>query len=100
MSRTATLFLRVREADEADYGKHIVRILKDDKPSGINWGDRIRLSIDKKNWVTCRLEPAGDSGVGKISIGIHTRGMLNKDTVGGRIARLREPCEFYMKKTL
>ncbi len=49
MPRTVPLFLRVSEADEADYGKHIIRIHEDNKPAGINWGDRIKVSIDKKN---------------------------------------------------
>ncbi len=98
MSRISTLFLRVKEADEADYGKSIVRIHKADKPQGINWGDYLNISLDRKNWVTCRLEPAADAGIGKIYIGIHLRGILNKDTVGIQIAKLDVPCTFYIRK--
>ena len=98
MSRTSTLFLRVKEADEADYGKSVVRIHKADKPQGINWGDYIDISLDKKNWVTCKLEPASDTGIGKIYIGIHLRGILNKDTVGIQIAKLEVPCTFCIRK--
>ncbi len=32
MSRTSELFLRVREADEADFDKSLIRIHKTDKP--------------------------------------------------------------------
>ena len=98
MSRTSTLFLRVKEADEADYGKSVVRIHKADKPQGINWGDYIDISLDEKNWVTCKLEPASDIGIGKIYIGIHLRGILNKDTVGIQIAKLEVQCTFCIRK--
>ena len=98
MSRTSTLFLRVKEADEADYGKSVVRIHKADKPQGINWGDYIDISLDKRNWVTCKLEPAGDTGIGRIYIGIRLRGILNRDTVGIEIAKLEVPCNFYIRK--
>jgi len=98
MSRTSQLILRVREADEADYRKSVVRIHKTDKPQDIRWGDHIRLSLDKKNWITCRLEPAGDAGIGKIYIGIHLRGLLNKNTTAIQIAQLEVPCTFYVRK--
>jgi hypothetical protein len=49
MSKTYELYLRVKEADEADFGKFLVRIHKTDKPQGINWGDYIDISLDKKN---------------------------------------------------
>jgi len=98
MSRIYELFLRVREADEADYGQSIIRIHSDNKPQGIRWDDRINVSMDRKNWITCRLEPAGDIGVGKIYVGIHLRGLLNKDTDVSRIARLGVPCSFYIRK--
>ena len=98
MSRIYELLLRVREADEADYGQSIIRIHNDNKPQGIRWGDRINISMDRKNWVTCKLEPAGDIGVGKIYISIHLRGLLNKDTDVSRIARLGVPCSFYIRK--
>ncbi len=98
MSLTATLFLKVREADEADYGKSVVKIHGADKPVDINWGSYISISLDKKNWVTCKLEPASDTGIGKIYIGIHLRGILNKDTVRVQIAKLEVPSTFYIKK--
>ncbi len=98
MSRIYELFLRVREADEADYGQSIIRIHNDNKPQGIRRGDRINISMDRKNWITCKLEPAGDIGAGKIYISIHLRGLLNKDTDVSRIARLGVPCSFYIRK--
>ena len=98
MSRIYELLLRVREADEADYGQSIVRIHSDNKPQGIRWDDRINISMDRKNWITCKLEPAGDIGAGKIYISIHLRGLLNKDTDVSRIARLGVPCSFYIRK--
>ncbi len=98
MSRIYELFLRVREADEADYGQSIIRIHNDNKPQGIRRGDRINISMDRKNWITCKLEPAGDIGVGKIYISIHLRGLLNRDTDVSRIARLGVPCSFYIRK--
>ncbi len=98
MSRIYELLLRVREADEADYEQSIIRIHSDNKPQGIGWSDRINVSMDRKNWITCRLEPAGDIGVGKIYISIHLRGLLNKDTDVSRIARLGVPCSFYIRK--
>ena len=98
MSRTSTLFLRVKEADEADYGKSVIRINRVDKPRDINWGNYINISLDKKNWATCKLEPASDTGIGKIYIGIHLRGILNKDTVRVQIAKLEVPSTFYIKK--
>ncbi len=98
MSRIYELFLRVREADEADYGQPIIRIHNDNKPQGIRRGDRINISMDRKNWITCKLEPAGDIGAGKIYISIHLRGLLNKDTDVSRIARLGVPCSFYIRK--
>lgn len=98
MPRTSSLVLRVKEADEADYGEPVVRIHRVNKPKDINWGDRINLSLDKKNWITCKLGPAGAIGTGKIYIGIHLRGILNKDTVGIQIAQLNAPCKFYIRK--
>jgi len=98
MSRIYELLLRVREADEADYGQSIIRIHSDNKPQDIRWGDRINISMDRKNWITCKLEPADDIGVGKIYISIHLRGLLNKDTDVSRIARLGVPCSFYIRK--
>lgn len=98
MSRISELFLRVREADEADYGQSIVRIHKASKPPDIRWGDDINISLDRKNWITCKLKPASDIGRGKIYIGIHLRGLLNKDTVGIQIARVGVLCTFYVRK--
>ena len=98
MLRTSELFLRVKEANEADYGKSVVRIHQADKPRGINWSDHINISLDKKNWITCKLEPAGDLGTSRIYIGIRLRGLLNKDTVGIQLAQLGVPCNFYIRK--
>ena len=98
MSLTSELFLRVREADEADYGKSVVRIHRADKPRDINWGDYINISLDRKNWIACKLEPAGDIGTGKIYIDIHLRGLINRDIVGIQRAQLGVPCNFYIRK--
>lgn len=98
MSHIHELLLRVREADETDYGKSVIRFHETAKPKDIRWGDHINISLDKKNWITCKLEPSGDTGNGKIYIGIHQRGLLNKDTLGVQIARLGVPCSFYVRK--
>ena len=98
MSHIHELLLRVREADEADYGKAVIRLHETAKPKGISWGDNINISMDKKNWITSKLEPSGDTGVGKIYIGIHQRGLLNKDVLTFQIARLGIPCSFYVRK--
>ena len=65
MPKTHELYLTVKEADEADFDRSLVRIHKTDKPRDIKWGDYINISLDKKNWVTCKLEPAGDIGIKK-----------------------------------
>ena len=98
MSRIFELYLRVREADEADFEQPIVRIHQDNKPQGIRWDDNINISLDRKNWITCKLKPADYIGSGKMYIGIHLRGLLNKDTSGIQIAKIGEPCNFYMRK--
>lgn len=98
MSRTSTLFLRVKEADEADYHQSVVRIHETNRPRNINWGDYINLSLDKKHWITCKLEAAGDIGVGKIYISIFLRRLLNKHAAGNQIVQLGEPLNFYIKK--
>ena len=98
MAKTHEVYLTVKEADEADFGKPLVRIHKADKPRDINWGDCIDISLDKKNWVTCRLEQAGDIGMSKMYIGIHLRGLLNKDSIGIRLAKIGVPCSFYVRK--
>ena len=90
--------MRVKEADEADFNKSIVRIRKTDKPLDIKWGDYINISLDKRHWVTCALERAGDTGKGKMYVGIHLRGFLNKAAVGIQIAKLEVPCNFYIRK--
>jgi len=98
MSHVHELLLRVREANEADYGKSVIRLHETAKPKDISWGGHINISLDRKNWITCKLEPSGDTGTGKIYIGIHQRGLLNKDTLGVQIARLGVPCSFYVRK--
>jgi len=98
MSRISELYLRVREADEADYGRSIIRIHKTEKPKDIRWGDNINISLDKEHWITCKLEPAGKIGAGKIYISIHLRGMINKDANVIDIAKVGEPCNFYIRK--
>jgi hypothetical protein len=98
VSQIYELFLRVREADEADHGRSVIRLHKTEKPKGLRWGDKINISLDKKNWVNCKLEPAGDIGTGKIYISIHLRGLINKDTRVTSIAKVGEPCNFYVRK--
>ncbi len=98
MPKIYELYLRVKEADEADFDKSLVRIHKTDKPQDIKWGDSIDISLDKKNWVTGKLEPAGDIGTGRIYIGIRLRGLLNKDSIVIQIAKLEVPCNFYIRK--
>ena len=98
MSRISTLVLRVREADEADFEQPVIRIHESNKPRNINWGDQVKISLDRKNWIACWLEPAGDVGSGKIYIGIQLRGILNKDTIGLQIAQLEVPTTFYLRK--
>jgi len=98
MPNTYEIYLRVKEADEADFDKSLVRLHKTDKPQDIKWGDYIDISLDKKNWVTCKLEPAGDTSTGRIYIGIHLRALLNKDSIVIQIAKLKVPCNFYIRK--
>ncbi len=98
MSRIFGLYLRIREADEADFEQSIVRIHQDNKPQDIRWDDNINISLDRKNWITCKLRPADYIGRGKMYIGIHLRGLLNKDTSGIQIAKIGEPCSFFMRK--
>ena len=99
MPKTHEVYLTVREADEADFDKPLVRIHKTDKPRDIKWGDYLDIAMDKKNWVTCKVEPAGDIGIGKIYIGIHLRGLLNKNSIGIQLAKLGVPSNFYIRKT-
>ena len=100
MSKTYELYLRVKEADEADFNKPLVRIHKTNKPQEIPWGNYIDISLDKKNWVTCKLEPAGDSSTQKIYIGIHLRGRLNRDVVGVHTVKVNVPCNLYIRKAV
>ena len=98
MPKMHELYLRVKEADEADFDKSLVRVHKTVKPQDFKWGDYIDVSLDKKNWVTCRLEPSGDIGIGKIYIGIHLRERLNKDIIGMNVAKLEVPCNFHIRR--
>ena len=98
MSKISELYLRVREADEADYGKSVVRIHRSNKPMDIQWGDYINISLDKKNWVTCKLEPAGDIGTEKVYLDMKTRKLLNDDVFGVPIAQVGVPSTLYIRK--
>ena len=100
MSKIFENFLRVREADEADYGKSVVRIHRASKPRGINWGDNVNISLDKKNWITSRLEPASDSVADRIYIDIPQRGLLNRDVIGVQRAQPGVACQFYIRKAV
>ena len=100
MPRLYPLVLRVREADESDFGKSVIRIHKTNKPLDINWGDQVNISLSRKNWITCQLEPTGESGAEQMYIDIHLRGILNKDTVGSWIAQIGRPDQFYIRKTV
>ena len=98
MPKTHEVYLTIKEADETDFDRSLVRIHKADKPRDIRWGDYIDISLDKKNWVTCKLEPAGDIGIKKIYIDIHLRGLLNRDSVGVHIAKLEVPFNLFIRK--
>ncbi|MDP3879295.1 MAG: hypothetical protein Q8Q07_03175 [Dehalococcoidales bacterium] len=98
MSRTSTLVLRVREADEADFNQPVIRIHESNRPQNIRWGDRVQISLDRKNWISCQPQPTGEAGAGKIYIGIRLRGILNKDTIGLQIAQLEVPATLYLRK--
>ena len=100
MAKTYQLYLRMREADEADYGRSVVRIHRINKPQRILWGGKVDISVDKRNWVTCKLEPAGNTGPGHIYIDVPTRTLINRHTLGFNIARLHEPCDFYIRKAI
>ena len=98
MPRTNELFLRVRDAPVADYNKLAIRIHNNDKPQDINWGDHVNISLDRKNWLACKLIEAGDTGIGKMYINSHLRGILNRRAVGIQGVRLEVPCQFYIRK--
>ncbi|MFC1988778.1 hypothetical protein ACFLVJ_02980 [Chloroflexota bacterium] len=100
MPKTYDFFLRVREADEVDFGTSIIRIHTNNKPQEIEWGESINISIDKKNWITCNLKPAGATGIGHIYIGIHTRRLINQHNRGINRVILNEPSSFYIKKVI
>lgn len=100
MPTTHELFLRVKDADEADFNKALVRLHRTNKPLGMKWGDSIDISLDKKNWVPCKIEPAGETGIGRIYIGIHIRELLNRHAFGFHIAKLNDPCSFYIRKAI
>jgi len=51
MPKTDEVYLTVREADEADFDKPLVRIHQTDKPREITWGDYLDISLDKKHWI-------------------------------------------------
>ena len=98
MSRTNQLFLRVKDAPVADYDELLVRLHKSDKPRDIRWGDYIKISLDKKNWITCQLERSGETGMGRIYINSHLRGLLNRYVLGIQGVRLEVPCDLYIRK--
>ena len=98
MSKIYELFLTVKEADEADFGQMVVRVHNDSRPGNVQWGDYVDISLDKKHWVTCKLQPSGDIGKSKIYLSIHLRGLINKDSSGVHLARLEVPCPFYLRK--
>jgi len=98
LSKISGLFLRIREADEADYGKSMVRIHRTNRPPDIQWGDYVNISLDKKNWVTCKLEPSGDIGTEKVYIDVKMRNLLNDNVFGVPIAQVGVPSTLYMRK--
>jgi len=81
-----------------DYDRLVVKIHSADKPPDLRWGDYVSISLDKMNWIACKLEPAGETGVGKIYLNAHLRGLLNRVALGVPLARLEAPCQLYMKK--
>ena len=98
MSRTNELFLRVRDAPVADYDELVIRIHNTDKPEDINWGDYINISLDRRNWIACKLAEAGEAGISKIYINSHLRGIINRHAVGIQGVRLEVPCQLYIRK--
>ncbi|MFC1943040.1 hypothetical protein ACFLWO_00445 [Chloroflexota bacterium] len=99
MPKTHELYLRVREADEADFDKSLIRIHETNKPQGIEFGDYIDISLNKKKWITCKLEPAGAIGIGKIYISIPQRFLLKMGGIRIPMVLVGEPCNFYVRKT-
>jgi len=98
MSKIHELYLRVKDADEADFDESLIRIHGTDKLSGIEWGDYIDISLDKKKWMTCKLEPAGAIGIGKIYISIPQRFLLKIGATRMPVVIIGEPCNFYVRK--
>ena len=96
MPQTSHLYLRVRDAPVDDYERLVVRLHRNDKPKDINWGEYISVSLDKFHWIACKLEQAGESGVGKIYINAHLRGLINTNVIGG--IRVEDPHDFYIKR--
>ena len=96
MPQTSHLYLRVRDAPIDDYERLVVRMHRTDKPKDIKWGDYISISLDEFHWIACKLEPSGESGVGKIYINTRLRGLLNRDVIGG--IRVEDPHDFYIKR--
>ena len=96
MPQTSQLYLRVRDAPIDDYERLVVRMHMTDKPKDIRWGDYISISLDEFHWIACKLEQAGESGVGKIYINTRLRGLLNRDVIGG--IRVEDPHDFYIKR--
>lgn len=88
------------EADEADFGRSIIRIHRQNKPQHIPWGKSIDISVDRKNWVTRKIEPAGTTGIGHIYIDIPTRTLINRHTITSNIAKIHQPCSFYIREAI
>ncbi|MFC2010902.1 hypothetical protein ACFLUR_01255 [Chloroflexota bacterium] len=99
MPKIHELYLRVKDADEADFGESLIRIHETSKPQGIEWGDHIDISLEKKRWITCKLEAAGAIGIGKIYISIPQRSLLKMGTIGIPMVTIGEPCNFYIRKS-
>lgn len=43
----------------------VIRLHSADKPEEIRRGDYVGISLDKKHWITAKMEPTGDTGSGK-----------------------------------
>ncbi|MFC2047908.1 hypothetical protein ACFLSK_00585 [Chloroflexota bacterium] len=96
--KTHELHLRIKDADEADFDKSLIRIHETNRPQGIEWSDYIDISLDKKKWITCKLESAGDIGIGNIYISIPQRSLLKTGTIRIPMVVVGEPCKFYVRK--
>jgi len=98
MPQPSQQFLRVRDAPVDDYDKLIVRLHKAAKPDTLEWGDYMHISADAKHWVTAKLQPSGEAGLGKIYISPHIRILLNSISVGISPLRLEEGSHIYIKR--